>query len=56
MNNMKEELIHQWNSYKEFLDRLMYERKITETNHQTYQNFNDFMIWLEIGRLNNGIK
>lgn len=53
---MKEELIEQWNLYKEFLDRLLDEDKIIWANHQNYQNFNDFMIWLESGRLNNGIK
>ena len=53
---MKDELVTQWQFYKEFLERLVDERKIGYSYKDDYLNFRDFMVWLEAGCLNNGIK
>ncbi len=51
-----QELIEKWELYNEFLDKLVDENKLGFTNKEQYLNFNDFMIWLQSGRLNSGIK
>jgi hypothetical protein len=53
---MKEELIEQWQFYNEFLDKLVDEMKLGFTKREQHLNFHDFMIWLETGRLNTGVK
>ena len=49
---MKEELIEHWQFYQEFLDRLVDENKLGFTYRKGLLNFNDFMFWLQTGRLN----
>lgn len=53
---MNKELIEQWELYQEFLNDLFDRGELGASYIDDYKNWNEFMVWLQTGRLSNGIK